>query len=627
MFLLIDLGLIFLFSFFFIITYYVIEKIRISKFVFNLKLFLQGKFLIEGLIYGGILTVFYLTIESIYSEFVIPLYLAFPIVLALIRNIYVGLISGAPLLIYHTISNYYDPRILYSIIGSYLLFVIMQIVIFYFDNFYAKFTLLSIWSMLMFVFMIIYEYLTTGGLTSYSIEVLVGPPIASIILFLTLTWVLQFLESANILSEAVSFNFSRYYRQSLKQTAIGKFITTNKTEKAIYGIFEFDFPVQDTNDKNIEIRESILLDFEKQMPLNAILFRADLNRYGFFIPVFTKVKMKQLISGNSKFNRDFDDPLKSIETTIKNRNITYMTSWDSEVKINMKAGVIMYGIQEQSVDKMLNLAEIALTQHENEKHANYVQVYDSKRHLTKLDESIQISNMDKKINLDRYNCVFLPAYSPKINSTSIVLSIMEKVDEVQNDESLIEYLEFFGWTEYFDRYGAWLAINKYRGEYPLAIHYSPRILSHNFDINYFEAKVQKNNINLKNLILVFNLKILNEVKGNATFISNINALQKQGVTFAITQISDAIFSADLPSFKYIFASKNEKNAAEKLVQKGLQTNIIYYEINDEKDIENINFKSSNYLLAGEYIGKNITFVDIDKKTISNIKSTITTHLK
>lgn len=614
MFLLIDLGLIFLFSLFFIITYYVIEKMRISKFVFNLKLFVEGKFLIEGLIYGGIMTVFYLAIESINREFVIPLYLSLPVILLLVRNFYVGLVSGIPLLTYHTITNYYDNRILYSVIGSYILFITLQIVLFYFENFSVKFLVLSLWAALMYVFLVIHEYLTNGGMTSYSIEVLIGPYVANVALFLSMTWVLQFLESANILSESVSFNFSRYYRQSLKSTAIGKFIVSTKTEKAIYGIFEFDFDVQDTNEKNIEIRESILLDFEKQMPLNAILFRADLNRYGFFIPVFNKINISQLLNGNSKLNRDFNDPLKTIETIIKSRNITYITSWDAEVKISLKAGVVMYGLQEQSVDKMLALAEIALTQHNNILDGNCIQVYDSKKHLLKLEESIHISNMDKKITLDSYNSVFLPVYNPKLANISFVLSLMEKVDEIKTEETLIEFLEFFGWTEYFDRYGAWLAINKFRGELPLAMFYSPRVFIKDFDLPSFKSKIVKKGLSLKKIILIFDHKILKEVWQNSVFIENVELLHKNGVTFGISNFNSSYTEINSVPIKYIFKTKSEIKHDDK----DRQEIVVYYDINDERDVKKIHH-SVNCFVAGQFVGKNIVYEPVESKTITTLQ--------
>ncbi len=619
MFIILDIALSLILALLFIATYIFAEKIRISKFFFRWNIYDYVKNAIEGLTYGMLIVFFNFILKAIEPNFIVPIFVVGVLVLSLIRNVIVGMFSIFAPIIYYLIVEQTDNSF-YVILGLMcIMLLVIQIVHFFNDNFIVNLILNSIWILLALCIVLGYDFIVNNQINQFTVEVIFMPYISLMIVYIGLEIAIKFLISANILYKSVSFNFSRYYRQALREVVIGEFIDELKLGRGIYGILDFNYAPQSTIEKDLEMKESILLDLEKRFPHQTVLFRADESRYGFFLPVNQKFNLIKMLAGNDKFVREPKDLLKNLETMLYSCPNVYLTSWKEKITLKIRSGVAIYGLHDYSITNLHNLADFAL-KNEQSSQKNIVQLFNPRDYFKNLHEQKAINEMDASIKLDNFINYFTPIFDLKINKTVFNIVTPEKVEYSEIKESVRDYINFLGWTSTFDRYMAFWALSttlslKNSVHNQLAFFYSPQIFEHNFDIGNFQQRFLKFNQPLNKTLLILDPYIFAQIKNIDVVFKNIDWLKKIGIKFAIInghELSHEYFMK--LDFDYVLM--DGVKSFEKFIQKHQVWNkqkMIWFNINQQEDF-NFAIKQKARFIGGSLFQKSQFVGKLDKKS-------------
>ena len=532
---LMDLGLILLGALIVSIGYLLIEKVSTSNVLLKLNLRNYARNIIEGFLYGFLflLIAFIIKVTNPGSGH-IPIYILGSISLIFIKDIIISAISFIPDLLYRSII--YDATIMdyvsisffaILLIGSFIIKTLKE------NNNYI-FLLVSVVCILGFITFISYDIAINKQLIILDAKKILFPFIYLWFWIGTIFISKKFLDSSNLLYEKINYNFSNYHREGLKKTAINNLIKNKIVERAVYGIVDFDFPKQEITERNVEIQETILIDLEDEFDSNVVLFKSDEKNFGFFMEVKNNdINLNKTLSGNNSKNRDDDDPLKIIENILKKRSISYKTSWNEVIKVKLKVYCSIYGIHDNSIDKLHDIANYTLQINKNFKteRKNIVQVYNAKKHMKKYKEATNVIDMNKKIGMDNFIDKYLFVENDK--KQRICVLKVEKNDYTEIKENISNFVHFFGWMPIFDRYYSFNAIKKYPDE-KIAFFYSPKIIADvDFDTKLFQEKIKNINGKTNNLIIIISYYQWFEINNKNLFFTKMKELRKLGVEFAI----------------------------------------------------------------------------------------------
>lgn len=618
MFILFDFALSLILASLFIVSYIVIEKIRSSKIFFRWQVYEYIKNAIEGIVYGLLIIVFKVILNGIEPNFIVPIFIVGVLALSMVRTVVVGIFSMIAPLIYYVIVNSTND-LFYLILGlMFLMLFVIEIIHYFINEFVINLMINIIWTSFALFSVLIYDFIINKQLSQLAIEVVLMPFISLMIVYIGLEIAIKFLISANILYKSDNFNFSRYYRQSLREVVIGEFINEYKLTRGIYGILEFNYPLQKVIEKDLEIKESILLDLERTFPIKAILFRSDESRYGFFLPLNQSTCLKEALKGNNQVTRSVKDLLKNLETILLSRSITYSTSWKQKVGVKIRCGVAIYGIQDASITNLHSLADFAL-KNEQSSQKNIVQLFNPHDYFNNINEEKAINAMDWRIKLDNFVNYFTPIFNVKSKKTIFNIVTPEKIEYSEIKESVRDFINFFEWTNIFDRYMAFWALSNSKqlkdSEQKIAFFYSPQILELNFEFNSFKQKLYKLNITLEKIILIFDFYMFEKIKNYELFFNNLNDLKNYGVEIALInahQFTSDNFSQLCPN--YVLIDNNQAFLKFQKMSNNLnKVQIVWFNLQNQQDF---NFAMTNgaHLIGGSMLQKRQFMSNFDKKS-------------
>lgn len=605
----------------FVASYITIERIRDSKLFFRWHAYGYMKNVLEGLVYGVLIILFNLILKAINPNLILPIFIIGVLLLTMVRNIVVGSFSIFAPLLYYLIEQEIDLRIYIALGLMIAMLFVIEIVQFFTKDFWINFAINNFWMIIAFFSLLIYDFIFTNYITKKSMEIIFVPYLSLIIIYIFLEIAIKFLISANILSKSVNFNFSRYYRQSLREVAINDFVNEHKLTKGIYGIFEFNYQEPRAIERNLEIKESILIDLEKIFPQKGVLFRADESRYGFFLPLKETINLKQMLDYNNSESRSDYDLLKFIENLLHARSINYITSWKEKVMIQIRAGVALYGLQDYSIFNLHKFADFAL-KNEQSNQKNCVQLFNPRDYFRILREKKLLNEMDEAIKLDNFVNNFTPIFDYKKKQTVMNIITSEKIAYSEIKESTRDFINFFEWTNIFDRYMAFWALSKIKlKNEKVAFFYSPQILEQQFDLELFKHKLKKLNITFSQMIFIFDPYMFLQIKNKKVFFQNLEILLTEGLQIALIDTYQYKIN-DLEKLQPHYYLVQNYQAFSKL-----QLYLKKYEINDAKINEKIvwfNLENQNelhlaindnaLLLGGPLIQKDQFMINLDKKS-------------
>ncbi len=621
MFIFFYISLILILVLLFMISYVIIERIRNSKIFFQWKIYGYIKNVLEGLIYSVLIVFFNLLLNVIDQNIVFPIFITGVLVLTIIRNIVVGIFAIFAPLIYFLINHDIDMQLYIALILMISMLFAVEIVQYFVKDFWWNLAINNLWMIFAFLSVLIYDFIFFHHITKISMEIIFVPYLGSLIIYIFLEIIIKFLISANILSKAVSFNFSRYYRQSLKEVAINDFVSEYKLTKGIYGIFEFNYQEPGAIERNLEIKESILIDLEKIFPQKGVLFRADETRYGFFLPWYEKVDLKQSLNGNNKIKRDDYDFLKNIENLLQIRSIKYITSWKEKILIQIRAGVAIYGLQDYSIYNLHKFADFAL-QNELSNQKNSVQLFDVNDYFYTLDEKHLLNEMDAAIRLDNFVNYFTPIFDFKKQTTVMHIVTSEKIEYSEIKESTRDYINFFEWTNVFDRYMAFWALSKINGKLEkIAFFYSPQILEQKFNFELFKHKLKKVHTSIAQIIFIFDPLIFAQIKNKTVFFQNLQLLVQEKLQIALINV-DQYKIDDLKNLNpnyYLVQNQQEFIKLQTFLHlhqidpKLANKKIVWFNLQNQTDLH-FAINSGSTLLGGSLLQKDQFMINLNKKS-------------
>jgi hypothetical protein len=261
----------------------------------------------------------------------------------------------------------------------------------------------------------------------------------SIILFISLFFshiifniIIKFGISSNLLFESTIYVFSKYIRHSLSEKIIGNYISQNKIQYGIFGLFEYNV-LDKKEPNNNEIRDSILTIFENNIDPKAILFSFQKNIFGFFIP---KKKLSDLENKNV---------FSEIKKYLSPINVIFQTLDNTKYKVETHTALSFYGKNENTINQLEKncIFEIKNMNKKN----NNISIFDYKKYKEKIINSKLIEFMDEQIDLNLFSNQKLKLYDIKNN-------------EYISNFIYTDYSENYSGNVVFDSFEKILRINK-----------------------------------------------------------------------------------------------------------------------------------------------------------------------
>lgn len=607
MFIFLGIGLSALLGCLFIVSYILIEKFRSLKLFFRWPVYQELKQAFEGIVYGFLIILFKLIFISLNPAIILPVFIIGVLILALFRNVIVALFAIIGPLIYQAIAFTINLQFYIVLTLMFLFLVFVQVIKYFFDDWFINLNLIGGFLCLAFLSALTYDFIVNKYLTSTTFEIIFIPFLGLLIVDIEMRIAIKFLVSANILYKSVHFNFSKYYRESLKTDVIGDFISENKVLKGIYGIFKFSYAHFENKAQNIEIKESILLDLEKAFPKDTILFLADEKHYGFFypflyankneIPKMPTTNLPLMLKGNSLKVRSENDFLKFLENILNRRTVIYLTSWKERVLVKVKVGISLYGVHSWSINELHHFADFALYNEQNVK-TNLIQLFNPQDYFKSLTEEQLLNQMDSTIGLDNFITNLMPIVDTKTHKPVLYFLNIDKIEYSELKESVRTYINFLSWSTIFDRHMAYLALSQYQTiisqqaikTAKLAFFYTPKILEQDFRVAYFKQKIQQFDISWNKIILIFDPYGLKQVENYQIFIKNLIMLKKLGVSCGIINVND--FSTqqinDINPEYYFVVNRHNNDEIKIVKNKIAHVKIVLVNITQEKDWHFIN---------------------------------------
>ncbi|WP_128008642.1 hypothetical protein [Mycoplasma sp. ATU-Cv-508] len=535
----------------------------------------------EGVLHGFFVIVFALIARAISPGYATPLFVVVGLTLLFVKSALVASWAVLPPFVYYLVAYEIDLLIYLTLIWFALGWSLVKSLNFEKNKYSYNAWVINACLLVSAVTLIVWQQVYQVGWQKIA-QIHFFPFLTAFVVYSFLVLAINFLVSANILYQAVNFNFSRYYRTSLRDVAIGQLISEQKVNFGIYGIFVFRYPPLRSIEKNLEIRESVLLDFEKAFPSEAILFRADQKRYGFFLPLSAKPDYRFSLTGNASSDRSPQDALFTLEKIVKRRSTTYLTSWEEKVPVKIYAGVAFYGLQSQSIWQLNDMANFALANFSKNRE-NVVQLFDPVVERKIVNQTRELSLLDKRIGLDNFVNYFVPLYDLKKGQTVLNFVRTEKVDYSDLKETVNKYINFLGWQRVFDRYVAFTSLSKLTSRTSLAFFYAPQILTTDFDARIFMRRLESMDVLPTQVVLIFADHLLAKVREWGKLRQNVLLLKKQGVRIAFfASKSFRLIWLEQLRPKFLFCASEALNvcASEQIRKIAPQIKTVAFEIED-----------------------------------------------
>ncbi len=366
-----------------------------------------------------------------------------------------------------------------------------------------------------------------------------------------------------------------YIKNKFYNYPIAKKIIKNKTynHKGILIIFYFtnlyNLPIKLGNYIANNFHKYILNNIKNNLKkFDPIFFITPKNEYACFITLDdeTNLDLKQIYSGNTLKTRNQNDPLKKYEKTLK--KIPTKIIYDNNiVELTLKTSGSIYGVHNYDLNQLLKYCEI---NHDG----NILYIYNP--NINNINHNQYTSKLDiyKYFNYDDIYIDLTKKIS--INNKNVILPNINCINHLLFDMNDIKF--YIQTNNIYDIALRWIAMitlkkyNKLNSNNSIVIDYPINyILSNEFDINIFLKKILILNIDIKNIILVLDLKYFNLMNYN---INNLILLKEKNIkiwfnNFDIEHIDLLnLFTPNYITYNKDFVKdKNHYNSLLKLISK------------------------------------------------------------
>ncbi len=554
MFVIFDFSIIVLFATMFIILYFLFNKLREINFIANiLRAKLFGE-LIEGFIYGAIAILLNFLMTLIYSEVGVAFYYAQFIILLTIARTRVAAISLIPPLLLALFTEPINENT-YLLMGTIMFFAITIII----ADFYIKkldyriivfpfFILIGVFSGL--ISALVFHHTTPKDM-GYVVYTFV----AIVFTQLLVSYSVKISVSANLLYSSINFNYLSFYRASFIATIIGELIKKEKIDKAIYGVFKFEWKDDLTKAINKELLETSLHKIEKTFPSKTILFHVEKGKYGFFLPYENRIDIPEAIKNNISDERPANSSLNSLNLLLTNSSSNLVASSGEKVSVSTKAGITIYGIQTNSLSEAYMNASFA-SEYLVKEELNTFNIFNPAKMSERITDRKTVDGLDEVFGLSNVEITAQPVFNKQQKE---VITIYSAKNKETNDRSvdLWEHLDETNQTELFKRYVSIEAVKSHKNKKAkLAIPYSFSEFDKDFNLKEFINKLKLLGTKPRDLILVFDSF---PVSISKLAITIIKELRTYGLSIG-TSNSNEVISEIVESIKpeYIFIKEPQK---------------------------------------------------------------------
>lgn len=549
-----DWGLYIVYLVLFMIAFFSYEKIRSLKPIASLNVPKQARELIFGLTIGLITLLTQVINEEFLSGFQIPLFVSTVLFVMMFSNYISALYSFLPSITYWTLTKDIDSEF-YVLIGTmFSLMLIYQVLDFVLKNKFVTWILcgISLFAALITFFIAGPAY--DMGFTDNAFEkvslVFILIPFGYAVTF----WIFRFTISSRLLYESANFVYSRFYRAGLATNAIANFITKNKTDKAVFGIFELKYQMPDTEMRKREVIKTTLQHISDTFPEEAVLFDATMGRYGFFLPIKTKVNIRESLIGNYARARKRIDCLSQVEHILSRCQVKLMPTWKEEIDISIKSGVAIYGVQSNSIKKLMEYSTYAL--HTVNKFS-LINLFFPKKLYKRKKDNILLSQMDSKVQLDNFDLKEVLLKSLKEKGQDLLYLDVENISEFTYIETIDEMIYSLNWKNIFNRYFGSSAVEEFsKRKNKIMFDYTPTILEDDFDIHEFERNLDAHDFKASGLILYFKHRGISLIKDKELVYKNIGKLKLRNIAIAIEVEDGKKIDPELKEYANYFVIKD-----------------------------------------------------------------------
>ena len=428
----------------FTVLYFLIERSKKSDYITRKN---YPKLLIETLegiayaIFGLAFQVFFYETAQFSQPY---FYISIGLTLIFLRGAFVSCISIIGSLLY-SLFIYPIDKVFYYIIA--IMFVSMTLTILVKPFVKAKFSLLINSVFLLANIFILWGISSTQLNYEFTIQFVLAtllPFLLPIILIILISYLLRFLQSANLLYESSTYDTLKFYRESISAKVIQEMISSQRVSEALFVIMEMNWSKDLGNDER-NFEKKALEIVQSNVSQHAVLFKVNSTQYGFFLPTKKELNLEKIILENRVTRRTESRSLQRVENLMRKMEGEYSIG-ETKAKLKMRAGVVVYGLQEHDVFKMQSQSEFALEYSRWNKGWNRVILFDPKVFKKRASDYVAIKTLDNSIGVLSISNEFTPIYSLKTSKTmmNVALPITTDVLDVKY-ASVEEYAEYMGY--------------------------------------------------------------------------------------------------------------------------------------------------------------------------------------
>ena len=513
---------------------YLFYFVVFSTFYFSVeKLFLWEKFqkpsrsgLVEDFIFGTIIGTITLLCQLIISvinvKLYLPLFISSAILITIFKNYIKALITFIPGFINYLFVSYEGNEIYLAISFSLAMILLIHYVkIFLFEKYLplAYFLLLGTWFI---TTMLIASFELYANDIEKALSKVALIYLLTIISYLLMWYLINFVKSSRVLHDTSRYQFLNFFRPSLAIKSINDFLITKKVQYGYLVLFRLkyskDYAKHIKDRTNVDIENHFYKLLQDQVINKGVLFNYGNNENGFFIPT-SKMNLK-----NKKLSLDF----KRIIRIFNSRHI-----WDPDeipLKVATNFGIARYGIDSQSVSKLLSYATFALNDQAPSNHN--VAFFNWIIYQSYIFDDYWVNSMDKTFQLDNLSKTFTPLYDVLTKKHFATYTSVWNLSNSPTYETMRENIYIKNFQNIFDRYYASDFLLESQKQKVL-IHYAPTIFENKFLLARFIDFFERNKIEFNRTYLVFDNRGLNYVQNHKIIKKNVLELTKKGIKFVI----------------------------------------------------------------------------------------------
>ena len=334
----------------------------------------------------------------------------------------------------------------------------------------------------------------------------------------------------NYLNESSVFRTNNFYKQSYALEKINE--TKTKNHFGLMCLINFsnmyNLPIQLGNHLSNYIIQKFLDCFVDSLKkLNPIFFITNKNEYAFYIPI-KKMDLnliKNSYKGNFEIKRDNNDPLKNIEKLLENipTNLVYDNN-NFIVKFHVSTSI--YGFHSNDNIDLIKKCRISF-KNKSINNINSINLYNPNldikfkinyEELKNLQTHFDLNDLEIKLNYKNKICV------PTITSINHLLFDIDDIKKYAKEHNIYTILLRWIAMQTLYKYQQSKLDKKLLVEYPLNY-----ILDSQFNVNTFLKKINLLNIDIKNIIIKFDLKDIDYDNVNLYYYNNLDSLNQLGI--------------------------------------------------------------------------------------------------